>query len=194
MCRLLSESLVKLLTGGDTVSARFLYASDFEYKPTYKVWLSTNHKPVIRGTYEGIWRRICLIPFEQTIPEQQWDRQLAKKLEAELPGIFNWVLEGLMDWKQHGLSPPKKVSTAVQEYRTEQDVLQGFIDENITTKEGERIAAGKLYECFKSYCEHNNQFVLNSTQFGMRMSDKGYFKQKSGGYVYYTGVSLADSS
>ena len=105
----LSESLVKQLTGGDTISTRHLFGRDFEYEPTYKLWISTNHKPKIYGNDDGIWRRICLIPFEVTISHEKKDIALEEKLLKELPGIFNWALEGLMSWKQKGLKPPQKV-------------------------------------------------------------------------------------
>ena len=71
-----------------------LYQDDFDYKPTFKIWLSTNHVPVIRGTHEGIWRRVNRIDFNVVIPEEKRDRHLGAKLEAEASGILNWALEG----------------------------------------------------------------------------------------------------
>ena len=96
------ESVVKQLTGGDTVSARFLYSESFEFVPQFKLWLGTNHKPKIVGADDGIWRRIRLIPFTVQIPKERQDRDLAKKLKAEAAGILNWALEGLRQWREDG--------------------------------------------------------------------------------------------
>ena len=87
----LNEGLVKQLTGGgDRVTARHLYGNEFEFTPEFKLWMGTNHKPIIRGTDIGIWRRIHLIPFTVQIPTEQVDRQLKYKLKAEYPAILKW--------------------------------------------------------------------------------------------------------
>jgi putative DNA primase/helicase len=117
----LNESLVKSLTGGDTVAARFMRGEWFEFTPQFTPWLATNHKPTIRGTDEGIWRRIRLIPFNVTIPPDQRDPDLPAKLRAELPGILNWALEGCLAWQADGLTNPAAVEEATAEYRAEQD-------------------------------------------------------------------------
>jgi putative DNA primase/helicase len=101
-----AEELIKTLTGGDTVAARFLYREFFEFKPRFKVWLAANYKPEIRGTDYAIWRRIRLIPFTVTIPPEEQIPDLAEQLKEELSGILNWALEGLRDWLANGLAAP----------------------------------------------------------------------------------------
>lgn len=101
--RRLAEGLVKQLTGGDTVSARKLYSEFFQFRPEFKLWLAANHKPVIRGTDQAIWRRIRLIPFTVTIPEQEQDPDLVRKLTAELPGILRWAVDGCLAWQRSRL-------------------------------------------------------------------------------------------
>ena len=124
----LNESLIKQLTGGDAITARFLYGKEFEFRPEFKIVMATNHKPRIRGTDTGIWRRIRLVPFTQAIPEEKQDKRLPEKLLAELPGILNWALEGCRQWveasksSRSGLPECEAVRTATQEYRTEQDL------------------------------------------------------------------------
>src|SRR5699024_1197569 len=90
----LAESLVKQLTGGDKIAARFLRKEFFEFKPEFKIFFSTNHKPIIRGTDDGIWRRIRLIPFNARFEGSKRDINLSDKLAKESPGILNWALEG----------------------------------------------------------------------------------------------------
>jgi len=189
----LSESLVKQMTGGDRISTRFLFGRDFEYDPTYKIWISTNHKPKIYGNDDGIWRRICLIPFEVTIAKEKRDKFLDLKLKKELPGIFNWAIKGLMEWKAHGLNPPEKVQRANAQYRSDEDVLQGFIDDCIEKTVQLSIGASELYDFYKLYCEQNGTVVLSSTSFGKKMhDDKGFEKTKSAGRMFYTGIRIRE--
>jgi putative DNA primase/helicase len=111
----LAETVVKSLTGGDIISARDLYSSGSEFRMEGKLWLAANNKPEIRGTDLAIWRRIRLVPFTVTIPEEEKDPQLADKLRAELPGILNWAVEGLAVWQREGLGVPVAVERATAE-------------------------------------------------------------------------------
>lgn len=189
----LSESLVKQLTGGDTVSTRFLFGKDFEYEPTYKIWISTNHKPKIYGNDDGIWRRICLIPFMVKIEGEKKDKFLDLKLKKELPGILNWALKGLVEWKKQGLNPPPEVQNATLEYRKDEDVLQGFIEDCLEKAQNHSISASELYDFYKLYCEQNGTVLLTSTTFGKKMStDKGFEKTKSMGKMFYVGVKIKE--
>ena len=110
--RHLAESLVKGLTGGDRLKARYMRQDFFEFEPTHTLWLAANHKPVIRGTDTAIWRRIKLVPFDVSIPMSDQDPNLAKTLEGELAGILNWAVEGCLEWKSEGLNAPAEVTTA----------------------------------------------------------------------------------
>ena len=101
--RKLNEVLVKELTGGDPIRARRMREDFWEFRPTHKVFLATNHKPVITGTDHAIWERIRLIPFTVTIPKEQRDTTLPDKLLAELPGILAWAVQGCLTWQQEGL-------------------------------------------------------------------------------------------
>ncbi|PEO93949.1 DNA primase, partial [Bacillus toyonensis] len=90
----LDEGLVKQLTGGDKVTARFLYENEFDFMPQFKLWMATNHKPIIRGTDDGIWRRMAIIPFTVQIPKEKVDKRLKHKLRRELKAILHWAVEG----------------------------------------------------------------------------------------------------
>ncbi len=127
--RRLAESLVKELTGGDPIRARRMREDFWQFEPTHKVWLVTNHKPVIRGTDDGIWRRVKLIPFDVRIPDDQQDTELPDKLRQELPGILNWALAGCRAWQQRGLGEPHEVRAATDRYRNEMDMVGQFLAE-----------------------------------------------------------------
>lgn len=111
----LNEGLIKQLTGDDMVTARKLYGDEFEYRPEFKLWMATNHKPTIRGTDLGIWRRIHIIPFTVTILDDKVDKNLGEKLREELPDILAWMMEGYRLWKYEGLVKPAVVESAVRE-------------------------------------------------------------------------------
>ena len=143
------EGLIKQITGGDKVTARFLYAEEFEYTPKFKIWVSTNHKPIIRGTDDGIWRRLVLIPFDVQIPEEKVDKDLKYKLLREAPAILNWMAEGAYMWMREGLELPEKLKASSKAYRTEMDVIEQFIEDECKRVDDGRVKANELYSVYK---------------------------------------------
>lgn len=174
--RKLAEGLVKQLTGGDRVRARRLYANSFEFVPSFKVLLASNHKPSISGTDNGIWRRIKMIPFTVSVPEEAQDRQLADKLQAELPGILNWCLAGCLEWQQKGLNPPAEVQQATRGYREDSDSIAAFLDETVTTIDLTASTQAKvLYERYQNWIESTGERPLSMRRFNERIKEKGYY-------------------
>jgi P4 family phage/plasmid primase-like protien len=172
--RRLAEALVKQLTGGDKIAARFLYGEYFEFLPTFKLWLATNHRPEIKGTDHAIWRRIRLIPFNVTIPEAEWDRNLAEKLRAEFPGILRWAIEGCLAWQRDGLGLPDPVKQATSEYRATMDVIGAFLVE-CCEEDPEGIAgATDLYTAYVAWCEQSREHPETQRRFGDALSERGY--------------------
>lgn len=182
------EGLVKQITGGDKVTARFLYGDEFEYYPEFKLWMATNHKPIIRGTDDGIWRRMAVIPFTVQIPEHKVDKQLKYKLRREMTAILNWAVEGYQEWQRIGLAEPQIIKNQRQEYRTEMDVVELFIEECCIRKSGERAKASDLYSVYSSWAKDNNQYLMSSTKFGKEMSNK--FQKITSNGVHYIGIKL----
>ncbi|MCX6022166.1 MAG: phage/plasmid primase, P4 family [Chloroflexi bacterium] len=125
----IAESLLKWATGGDMIKARHLFSNLFLFKPQFKLFLASNHKPRITGTDEGIWSRIRTVPFTVTIPAEERDRNLSDKLEAEADGILRWAVEGCLEWQIHGLGEPDEVREATANYRAEMDVPGGFFSD-----------------------------------------------------------------
>ena len=127
-----NENLVKQLTGGDKIRARRMREDFWEFSPTHKILMCTNHKPEIRETKNAIWRRVKLVPFNVTIPEDQQDARLPDRLRAEYPGILAWCVEGCLDWQELGLEIPPAVEDATKEYRRESDVIGEFLGSECT--------------------------------------------------------------
>lgn len=184
----LNESLVKQLTGGDRVTARRLYGHEFEFTPSFKLWLSTNHLPRIQGGDEGIWRRIRLIPFSVTLPEDAVDPHLPDKLAAEAPGILAWAVEGCLRWRAEGLRPPDAVREATDGYREQCDALQPFF-RACCRLEG-RATARDLYDAYVAWCDGTGQPPVNQLRFGRYLGGR-FIRKKVKGNAVYAGVSLA---
>jgi putative DNA primase/helicase len=191
--RRFAETMIKQLTGQDTIAARFLFAEYFEFIPNFKIWLAANHKPVIRGDDFAIWRRIRLIPFAVTIPPEEKDGKLPEKLRAEYPGILAWAVQGCLEWQRQGLNPPPEVLAATEEYKSEMDLIGKWIEECCITAPHATAKASELYGNYKRWVENNGGFPLSSTKFGMKLGDRGYQKEKSGTVVYH-GIGLLDTS
>ncbi|AHG92147.1 phage/plasmid primase, P4 family (plasmid) [Gemmatirosa kalamazoonensis] len=191
----LAEGLIKSVTGDDVVSARYLYSEAFEFKPTFKLWLAANHKPVVRGTDDGIWRRVRLVPFEVTIPPEEQDHELDAKLQGELPGILGWALDGCLAWRRGRLQPPERVLLATASYRAESDVLGAWIAECCVREDGAADAASSLYASYKKWAENGGEYVMSQTLFGRRLEERGITKELRGTgaqrLVWRRGVRLA---
>jgi len=184
----LSESLVKVLTGDDKATVRRLYENEIEFRPTAKIFLATNHRPVITGTDDAIWRRIWLIPFTVTIPDNKRDPEIAKKLIAEAPGILNWALEGLKRYRAVGkLVQPEKVRVATAEYRQDSDVLKEFIEDWCQPK-GE-IKRRDLYKNYVDWCEQYHEKAVSTKRFADLLRERGGGERATGGERYWVGLS-----
>ena len=181
------EGLIKQITGGDKVTARFLYAEEFEYTPKFKIWVSTNHKPIIRGTDDGIWRRLVLIPFDVQIPEEKVDKDLKYKLLREAPAILNWMAEGAYMWMREGLELPGKLKASSKAYRTEMDVIEQFIEDECKRVDDGRVKANELYSVYKNWANENNAYKMSNKDFGQKMKEKFKSKRMNTG-MYYLGL------
>lgn len=184
------EGLIKQLTGGDRVTARFLYEDEFEYTPQFKLWMATNHKPFIRGTDDGIWRRLAIVPFNVQIPEHKVDKKLTHKLKREIDAILNWAVEGYLMWQREGLNEPQIIKDQRQEYRTEMDSIEAFIEECCIRESHVAERASTLFQAYDNWAKENNQYTMSNTKFGREISKK-FVKFSSNG-IYYKGIKVRD--
>jgi P4 family phage/plasmid primase-like protien len=162
----LDESVIKKLVSGDHIVAKQLYKSEFIFSPTHKMFISGNSKPTIADRDTGIWRRMRLVPFTVRFDEGQVDKQLDKKLAAELPGILNWAIEGCLKWQKDGLQESAEVRKATQEYRNESDLIREFLEENYVKRPGNRLSTQIVYDRYKQWAEDNGERVITKNALG----------------------------
>jgi putative DNA primase/helicase len=188
--RRLAEALVKQVTGGDKVTARFLFSEYFEFEPEFKLWLATNHKPEIRGTDHAVWRRIRLIPFAVKIPDAQQDKNLGEKLRLEYPGILRWTLDGCLAWQKHGLGLPDPVKEATTEYRQSMDLIGAFLDECCAIEPGAVVGATPLYVAYAAWCDEAKEHSESQRSFGDALNERGFTSGRHRGTNRKTRIGL----
>lgn len=192
----LSESFVKQITGGEPVLARFLRQEFFEFVPEFKVFFTTNHKPIIGGLDEGIWRRVKLIPFDLNLPAHLRDKKLPEKLSLEMSGILNWAIEGCLKWQKDGLKEPAVVTKATGLYKQDMDILDPFLIECCyTDKENEqvKIEAKDLYNAYNNFCFRTGERTLGNRSFYRMLETKGFFKERGAkNKLYVYGITLVE--
>jgi putative DNA primase/helicase len=189
--RVLAESKVKQLTGSDTVTARFLYSEPFDFKPEFKLWLSTNNKPVIRGTDDAIWDRIRLIPFTRRFEGANADSRLPEKLREELPGVLAWMVRGCLEWRKDGLGEPEQVAAATEDYRGEMDTLAAFFEDRCVIHANASAGATPLYNAYRQWCDEGGETRLTQTRFGRQLRERGFSSKKAQTVTWY-GIGLRD--
>lgn len=208
----LNAGLVKQMTGQDLVKARFMRGEWFEYYPEFKIWFATNHKPVIRETTRAIWDRVREIPFTVQIPEDKRIKDFFEvKLQGELNGILAWAMDGYNLYKLEGLESPEDVKNAVQQYRDEMDVIQGFLNDfcvvNTETELGDRRELLKLskYDLQQrkihmiTATELHNIWVtetggkLTRPEFGRKLIEKGFVNKHFKKGYFWLGINLIDN-
>ena len=185
----LNESRLKMLTGGDTVTARFLHGEFFEFRPVAKFVLFTNSKPTVRDDSLGMWRRIRLVPFTQTFAI---NRSLGSALATEGPGILRWAIEGCLRWQQDGLTIPAAVQAATREYQADSDHLAQFLAGACVVGPTESCRAGELFKAYKGWCDSEDlspRERFNQRRFGEKLKTRFDSVQDSKGWQYI-GVGL----
>ncbi len=184
----LDETLIKEITGGDTINARRMREDFWEFTPTHKIALATNYRPNVTGTDEAIWRRLMLIPFNVTFPKGKRDEEMPTKLRAELPGILAWCVRGCLAWQRskEGLAAPTIVTNATIEYRQEEDDLAPFLDTECVIGQNEKCKASHLQNAFEEW----NGGKIDGKAFASRMKARGHVSKAAKGCKWYRGIGL----
>ena len=187
-----AEAAVKSMTGGDTMTARNPYGQFASWTPTHKLLIVGNHRPVIAGGDHGIWRRVRLIPFTETIADSECDEKLPEKLQAEGAGILNWALAGLRDWQRQGLNAPAEVKAAGAAYQSDMDTLGQWMGDHVDQIPGAQIATNELYKAYGAWAKESGwSRPMTRQAFGRRLAERGILLVKGGtGHKVAQGVSL----
>lgn len=161
------------------MTARYLYKEYFEFKPQFKLWFAANDKPQIHGVDHVIWRRVLLVPFTVTVPQEEQDRDLQSKLTEEVPGIRQWLFEGCISWLRDGLSAPVAVTVATNAWREEANTVKHFVDERCVQSQVARVKAGVLYLAFRDGCLAEGLEVIDQSQFGRRLGALEFVRDRN---------------
>jgi putative DNA primase/helicase len=185
----LAEALIKLVTGGDAMQVRHLNRDFFLMRPQFKLTISGNHRPQIRGADEGIWRRVVLLPWGVTVEEGKRDARLTKKLAAEASGILNRLLDGLRDWLDNGLTLPDAAVTATAAFRSDSDPLGRFLAACVVPSPGKRTQSSILYQVFHAWAAANGEKEWSANGFSQAMAERGYQKKHSD-FIWWLDIEL----
>jgi P4 family phage/plasmid primase-like protien len=187
----LSESLIKTLTGGDTLTARKLYSAPTQFTPQFKIIMSGNHKPLIKGNDHGIWRRVRLLPFTRIFSEQERDPNLSEKLRAEATHILAWMVEGCLAWQKKGLTDiPATIKSATADYREDQDLIGAWLADCCQLSSQHETLSSTLYSNYEQWCVTNGLMKSSNKVFGRRLIERGFTSRKSNGKQFWAGVGI----
>lgn len=184
----LDEQTVKVAVGREPITARFLYQELFTFIPTHKIWLRTNHKPVITGNDDGIWRRLVLIPFSRQFKDEEKDPYLEEKLLAERDGILAWMVEGAIKWQESGLQLSPLIQRECMAYRRDSDLIGQFLEDCCSIDSNGKVTQRVLFSRWIQWCDTNGVRHGSKMTFTRRLVENGLGELKSNGERYYTGI------
>jgi putative DNA primase/helicase len=173
-----AEARIKQLTGGDTVSARFMRQDFFDYQPAFKLVIAGNHKPSLGSVDEAIRRRFHLIPFGVTIPAEERDYELTEKLKAEWSGILRWMVGGCLEWQAKGLRPPQAVLDATEAYLTAEDAIGAWIDEKCERHVNAWASSSNLYRSWSNWAASAGEYAGSQKRFVQALEARGFARER----------------
>jgi putative DNA primase/helicase len=187
-----AQSRITMITGGDTVSARFMRQDFFDFIPILKLWITGNHKPGLRSVNEAIRRRMNMLLFGVKISNEEKDEYLPKKLEAEWPSILRWIIDGCLAWQKQGLAPPAVVTEATAAYLESEDVIAAWKEDECEER-GQWDSIERLYGSYQGWATKNEEYDGGKRWFGKRLEDGGYERSKgTGGVRGHRGLRVKD--
>jgi putative DNA primase/helicase len=172
--RIWKTSLIKVVTGGDKVTGRFMYKDFFDFVPQFKLVVAGNHKPSLMSVGEAMRRRLHLVPFNVTIRPGERDKSLADKLRDEWPGILAWSIEGCLEWQRQGLAPPPAVRAATDDYFGEEDTFGHWLEAYCVRKPGAWTSSADLYGSWAGFARDRGEESGTSKVFAQDLETRGY--------------------
>lgn len=189
--RVLAEARVKRITGGDPIAVRGMYKDGFEYRPTFKVWLTLNQMPIVLNPDFSFRRRLIVVDFKERFNGATADKQIERRLLAEVPGILRWIIDGAREWYLNGLQVPESVRLATDEQVITADLVYQWLEESCEQGPEHVMGATEAWSAFNEWCKAGNHRLRSSTWFGRRMTKAGVARGvDSKGNRCYRGLRL----
>ncbi len=186
----LDEQVVKAIAGREPISARFMYRDFFQFLPSFTPWLRTNHKPIITGEDDGIWRRLVMLKFGRKFSQEQQDPHLEDKLLAERDGILRWMVEGAQKYLADGIKPSNSMQAELRTYREDSDLLGEFLADNTKPDQSARVLQKLFFSRYSHWCAESSVRSMSKKQLTQRLVERGFSEKKSGSNRYYAGLTL----
>ena len=191
---MLDETVTKQLAGREPISARFLHKEFFTFLPSFTPWVRTNHRPIVKGTDNGIWRRLVIVPFRRTFTPEEQDTTLPTKLQSELEGILNWLVLGAGIYLKTGLRNSPEMCRELAQYRNDCDLLGDFLSEKTLSEPIAEIKRNDLYSTYQIWCQQSGLKPVSKRTFSEQLSERGFGQRKSGSDRFYTGLRPVPST
>ena len=186
----IAEALMKNLTGGDMIYARALKKDPVVFAPSHTLVLYTNHKPKLTADDSGVWRRVKLVPFDVSRPEEEWDTGIDQKLKLEADAILTWMLEGYAAWAEQGLATPAVVETATSTYQYEEDSVSQFIDTVLEAAPTERTFTRDIWDAWERFAHENQCVPILQKELYQRIENEGYARVRHATGALFKGLRI----
>ena len=188
-----AEGLLKQLTGGDTVTARFLFGREFEYVPQFTLWIVANDAPEVSSDDDAFWRRLLRVPFDhEFISPDETIKQRLLNSDLAGPAILRWAVQGCLEWQRFGIEVPEVVSRSTADYRSGSDPLRDFLDEQCVVGPDFHVRAKALYQAYRSHADESGirpRDMLSNTKFGLLLSRR-FRRERDGRGNTYLGIGI----
>lgn len=188
--RRLAEGTVKRLTGGDRLKARRMREDFWHFEPSHTFVMLTNHKPVVSGQDEGIWRRLRLVPWDVVVPAEERDERLGDRLRLESDHVLTWIVSGYQDWREHGFGEPDRVTAATAAYRADSDALGRFVEQMCITGPNFHVRSSELYAVWAKWCAAEGIESGTNKAFTGSLQNRGYDTRRSNVGAVWDGIGL----
>jgi putative DNA primase/helicase len=185
------DATIKALISGDTMVVRQIREQPFNLQPQAKLWWAMNKLPAVADTSDGFWRRIFLIPFNRTFADDERIPDLVDQLINELPGIFNWAMEGLKRLRANGgFTVPAQVERQTAEYRKDSNIVETFIEEECVVDQNDQVQSSVIYQAYRDWCKSNGYQAYSSRNFKRELNELGYPAKRYATAVFFLGINL----
>jgi len=191
--RHLDAPTAKQLTGGDTITARYMRKDFFSFEPSHTILMITNHKPVVDGSDEALWRRLVVVPFDQVFSGDNVEPDLKDLLQSEPDAVLSWMIEGWVAYQDKGLAIPNGVRAATEAYKADSDAVGRFIEEMFYPAQGNTVASSEVFAEWQKWCIANGEEPVTQKAFGDELTRRGYQKVKTKRFNAWKGFMLLSS-